>query len=224
MVSNNKVFCKTMSGAVKDLTEDHDTVYVHPTSKVCDYSYIHPSTRQCVIPVVSATESGLMTPDMLARLNAVDTTEWIAIGQNYQLNFSDTDQRVSTYSEYTWDVLPLSNIGTFSFSIYKRLRLDYALTCTLGCWGSGIQRLKLNGVVFETDPNGSEWRNTYYSGSLFAKQSGSSYVVSKQSNFSSQLGTATQISTLQASLYQEIDNDRFDISITGSLSLFGSKT
>ena len=161
---------------------------------------------------------------MLARLNAVDTTEWIAIGQNYQLNFSDTDQRVSTYSEYTWDVLPLSNIGTFSFSIYKRLRLDYALTCTLRCWGSGVQKLKLNGVAFETDPNGSEWDNTYYSGSLFAKQSGSGYVVSKQSNFSSQLGTATQISTLQASLYQEIDGDRFDISITGSLSLFGSKT
>ena len=47
VVSNNKVFCKTMSGTVKDLTEDHDTVYVHPTSKVCNYSYTHPGTKQC---------------------------------------------------------------------------------------------------------------------------------------------------------------------------------
>ena len=47
MVSDSKVFCKTMLGTIKDLTEDNDTIYVHPSQKQCDYSYTHPTTKQC---------------------------------------------------------------------------------------------------------------------------------------------------------------------------------
>lgn len=35
-VANNKVYCKTMNGTLKDLTQD--TIYKHPSSKQCNYS------------------------------------------------------------------------------------------------------------------------------------------------------------------------------------------
>lgn len=46
-VSNNHVYCKLGNDHVRDLTQDNDTIYVHPTAKQCSYSYEHPSEKQC---------------------------------------------------------------------------------------------------------------------------------------------------------------------------------
>ena len=46
-VANNKVYCKLGNDTIRDLTQDNDTIYVHPTTKQCNYSYEHPSEKQC---------------------------------------------------------------------------------------------------------------------------------------------------------------------------------
>ena len=46
-VASSKVFCKLGNGVVRDLTQDNDTVYVHPATKQCNYAYTHPTTKQC---------------------------------------------------------------------------------------------------------------------------------------------------------------------------------
>lgn len=32
---------------IRDLTQDTNTVYTHPSYKVCNYSYVHPAEKQC---------------------------------------------------------------------------------------------------------------------------------------------------------------------------------
>jgi len=43
------VYTKLGNGNIRDLTLDTntDTVYTHPSYKVCNYSYTHPSEKQC---------------------------------------------------------------------------------------------------------------------------------------------------------------------------------
>lgn len=46
-MANSKVYAKLGNGIVRDLTQDNDTIYVHPAVKQCSYSYEHPSEKQC---------------------------------------------------------------------------------------------------------------------------------------------------------------------------------
>ena len=41
------MYCKLGNDTIRDLTQDNDTIYVHPTTKQCNYSYEHPSEKQC---------------------------------------------------------------------------------------------------------------------------------------------------------------------------------
>lgn len=44
-VGSTTAYCKLGNGTVRNLCQD--TVYTHPTSKVCNYTYTHPATKQC---------------------------------------------------------------------------------------------------------------------------------------------------------------------------------
>ena len=44
-VGSTAAYCKLGNGTVRNLCQD--TVYTHPTSKVCNYTYTHPATKQC---------------------------------------------------------------------------------------------------------------------------------------------------------------------------------
>lgn len=47
------------------------TLYVHPTTKQCNYSYTHPSSRQCSIPVASSSSDGLMSASDKSKLDSI---------------------------------------------------------------------------------------------------------------------------------------------------------
>ena len=49
IVTPNHVYTKLGNGTIRDLTLDTntDTVYTHPSYKVCNYSYSYPAEKQC---------------------------------------------------------------------------------------------------------------------------------------------------------------------------------
>ena len=46
ILTPNHAYVKYGSG-IRDLTQDTNTVYTHPSYKVCNYSYTHPAEKQC---------------------------------------------------------------------------------------------------------------------------------------------------------------------------------
>lgn len=105
-----------------DLTKDTDTVYIHPTSKQCNYSYSHPSSKQCSGGDCS-TLSGYSYSQIIA--NAASSSLKYANGTTSGISLSavNTEQTITiSYSGAGFSTTPAimaCGVSTYTNTSYR---------------------------------------------------------------------------------------------------------
>lgn len=129
-VGSTAAYCKLGNGTVRNLCQD--TVYTHPTSKVCNYTYTHPTTKQCnYTPDLSnyATKSDLnsvSSPLVLlesysgsANINALTNTNYAMFLMTFRFHTESSKGSIRITGEYgTIEILDNSAATNKSSFVY----------------------------------------------------------------------------------------------------------